>query len=224
MGPAREFSPRSFSLLALRLERDLKREDAGTSLFVAASDDDAIGTEATLELAWCLAHELGHTVLMIDATFDVRSLSDALGLAQCAGLAEALDTANRGAGWLERLVQKTDHERIAILPVGSRLAGRSVSVRAEAVRELLANAGSSYDFVLVQGSLLIEGSQSMAFCSLVDAALLVAVEEKTTLNQVKRGKRIMNDCGAHRVALVLTNRPRVVIAQPPQEPSTRPQS
>ncbi len=55
----------------------------------------------------------------------------------------------------------------------------------------------------------------MAFSSLVDAALLIAVEERTTVDQVTRGQRLLNDCGARRVALVLANRPRA------QRPSDR---
>jgi hypothetical protein len=51
------------------------------------------------------------------------------------------------------------------------------------------------------------GASGLAFSTLVDAALLVAVEEQTTWDQIGRGQRALNDCGARRVALVLANRP-----------------
>lgn len=207
IGEATAHPPGTFSLLALRLERDLQRRDKGHSILITATDDDAVGVEATVELAWCLAEELGHSVLLVDGAFDVRTLSASLGLAEKAGLSELLDVPDQESATLQSVVQPTLHERICVLPHGNDTGDRAI--RAEAIRRLLATACERYDFVLVQGSLLVEGSRSMAFSSLVDAALLIAVEEKTTLDQVTRGQRLLNDCGATRVALVLANRPHV---------------
>lgn len=197
--------PGTFSLLALRLERDLQRKDKGHSILIAATDDDATGVEATVELAWCLAEELGHEVLLVDGAFDGRALSAALGLAEKAGLSEFLDMPSQDGATLASLVQPTLHERISVLAHGNDTGDQAI--RAEAIRQLLAAACGRHDFVLVQGSILAEGNRSMAFSSLVDAALLIAVEEKTTLDEVTRGQRLLNDCGATRVALVLANRP-----------------
>ncbi|OFW27879.1 MAG: hypothetical protein A3H97_16580 [Acidobacteria bacterium RIFCSPLOWO2_02_FULL_65_29] len=203
LGAGADNSAGSFSLLALRLERDLPRQGRGRSILVAATDDDAVGVEATLELAWCLAEELGHSVLLVDGALDVRALSAALGHAEQPGLVELLDTPIHDQATLRSVVQPTLHERIAVLPHGNGAGDRAT--RAEAIRDLLAAACNHYGFVLVHGSILVEGSRSMAFSSLVDAALLIAVEEKTTLDQVTRGQRLLNDCGASRVALVLAN-------------------
>lgn len=193
----------SYSLLALRLERDLSRQGRGRSILITAADDDAVGIEATVELAWCLAEELGHNVLMVDGTFDAGTLSDTLGFGDKVGLAELLDAPAQNHAMLQARLQPTRHERIAILPHGG---DRGVTIRAEAIRALLASACEHFDFVLIQGSLLIDGGRSLAFGSLVDAALLLAVEGKSTLDDVAQGQRLLNDCGARRVALVLGNR------------------
>ncbi len=196
----------TFSLLALRLERDLHTPDKkGHVILVTAADDDAVGVEATMELAWCLAEDLGHSVLVVDGAFDVRALSAALGLADRPGLAELLDDTDEDSLSFQAALQPTLHERIRILPHGT---SSDHAIRADALRQLLATARSHFDFVLVQGSVLIDGSRSMAFTSLVDAALLIAVEERTRLEEVTRAQRLLNDCGATRVALVLANRPR----------------
>ena len=207
-GDATVHSPGSFSLLALRLERDLatKGSGRGRSILVVATDDDALGVEATVELGWCLAEELGHSALLVDAAFDLPLLSTALGIAGKPGLAELLDAPARNQATLQAMVQPTMHERIAILPQGHDTGDGAT--RGEAIRELLAVASEQYDFVLVHGSVQVEGSRSMAFSSLVDAALLIAEEDKTTLDHIARGHRLLNDCGATRAALVLTNRPR----------------
>jgi hypothetical protein len=39
----------------------------------------------------------------------------------------------------------------------------------------------------------------------VDAALLLAVENKSAIDDVTRGQALLNDCGVRRVALVLGN-------------------
>lgn len=200
-------SPGTFSLLALRMERDLQRQGRGHSIMVTAADDDEVGVESTVELGWCLAEDLGHSVLLVDGAFDVRALSAALGLAERPGLSELLDAEDQGSAALAAAVQPTLHERIFVLPHGSDAAGGAV--RGGAVRQLLAAACERFDFVLVQGSLLVNGSRSMAFSSLVDATLLIAVEEQTKLDEVTRGQRLLNDCGATRVALVLANRPQM---------------
>lgn len=196
----------SFGLLALRLERDLPAQGKGRRILIVAADEDAIGVEATLELAWSLAEELGQTVLVVDGAFDAKALSTEVGLGNAPGLVELLDSPISGDTMPESRVHRTMHDRIAILPLGMDAGNRTIN--SEAMRDVLATASNHYDFVLVQASALIGGARSMAFSAFVDAALLVAVEEQTTMDQVARGQRLLNDCGANRVALVLTNRSR----------------
>lgn len=202
----------SFSLLALRLERDLARQGKGNSILVAAADDDATGVESASELAWCLAEDLGHTVLLVDGTFSTPLLTYEVGLAGKAGLIELIDSPAQNAAMLEACVQPSAHKRVSILPHGSE---RRITLRAEAIRNLLAAACEQYDFVVILGSLLEDSSGSLAFGSMVDAALLIAVEEKSTIDDIARGQRLLNDCGARRVALVLGNRPRTRHASTP---------
>jgi Mrp family chromosome partitioning ATPase len=197
----------SFSLLALRLERDLPLQSRGRSVLIVAADDDVVGAEATVELGWCLAEELGHSVLLIDGAFGDRALSTALGLAEKPGLAEAIAASLEGGPTIQGLAQPTAHERIFVLAHGTTTD--DPVIRAETMQQLMADACRHYGFVLVRGSILVEGVRAMAFSSLVDASLLIAVEERTTVDQITRGQRLLNDCGARRVALVLANRPEV---------------
>jgi Mrp family chromosome partitioning ATPase len=206
LGETTDQSEGSYSLLALRLERDLARQGRGRSILITAAADDAVGVETTLELAWSLAEELGHSVLVIDAAFEVRTLSISLGLGDKPGLAELLVSPSQGQASLLQRLQATQHERIAVLPHGTDIG---VTIRAEVLRAILATACEHYDFVLVHGSLLIDPERSLAFGALVDAAILLAVENQCSIDEVSRGQRLLNDCGARRVALVLGNRPAV---------------
>jgi hypothetical protein len=201
-----------FGLVALRLERDLARPAGGVSIMVAAADDDAAGMDATLELAWCFGEELGHRVLVIDAAFDLRLASEAFGARDTPGLVELLDQPSPTRELLRSLTLPTQHERIAFLPHGVD-AGDAVA-RAEAIRQLLTLACEDYPVVLLHSSTLVSSSKSMAFSSLIDAALLIAVEERTSTDYVVRGQRLLNETGAGRVALVLVNRPEALPAAP----------
>jgi receptor protein-tyrosine kinase len=166
-----------------------------------------------VELAWSLAEELGHSVLLVDGTFEVGALSNTLGLAERPGVAELLDANAPSHAILQSLVQPTMHARISVLPRGNDSDNHST--RSDAVRQLVALASEHFEFVLVQGSIQAEGSRSLLFSSATNAALLVAVEDRTLVDQITRGQRLLSDCGAGRVALVLTHRPE---APPPKAP------
>jgi Mrp family chromosome partitioning ATPase len=195
----------SMSLLALRLRADLQPQTQGRSLLVTAAADDEAGLELTLELAWCLAEELGHRVLLVDGAFGDRRLSQSLGLGQAAGLAECIDAPADTESRLPELTQATRHPRIAVLPQGNP-AG-AITVREQSIQQLLALGCQRHDFVLVCSSLRADVSRSLTFCSGVDAALLLALEEETTWDQIARAQSLLDDCGARRVALVLAQAP-----------------
>ena len=213
MAETKDQSAGSYSLLALRLERDLARQAKGRSILVTSARDDSAALEATVELAWCLAEDLGHTVLMIDAAFDSQALSTELGMGDKVGLSELLDGPAQTYAALQMRAQPTRHERVAVLPHGRDLG---TTIRAEALRTLLAGACEHYDFVLVQGSLTVDPERSLAFGSLVDAALLFAVEDASSIDDVARGQRLLNDCGARRVALVLGSRMQLRVPAKPE--------
>lgn len=198
----------SYSRLALRLERDLALQDRGRSVLIAAVDDDAVGVEAVTELAWYLAEALGRTVLLVDGTFNVGALSTAFGIGDVPGLMDLLGAPVLDATTLRAHVQPTQHEDIALLPRGHGDNGRMIPARSEALRLLLEVGCETFDFVLVQGSLLNASSRSMAFGSRVDAALLVAVDGRSSVQEVERAQAILNDSGAERVGLVLASSPQ----------------
>lgn len=193
----------SYSWLALRLERDLAIGERGRSVLVTSADDDQVGVEAVTELAWHLAEELGHTVLMVDGTFGLSMLSDAFDVGESPGVVDLLSGPVIGRTMLRAAAMPTQHEDISLLPRGRGDEGRLIAARSENVRQLLSTAAECYNFVLVLGSLLDESSRSVAFGGFVDAALLVAVEGKSLISDIQQGQRILNESGAARVGLVL---------------------
>lgn len=201
----------SYSRLALRLERDLAVADRGRSVLLTAADNDAVGVEAVTELAWHLAEELGHTVLMVDGTFGLGVLSRAFGLLESTGLIDLLATQQSSRTHLRAAALPTQHERIFLLPRGQDDNERMIAAPSEAIRALLETSCACYNFVLILGSVMDETSRSVAFGAFSDAALLIAVENKTLLHDIQDSQRILNESGAERVGLVL--------AVPPERPA-----
>jgi Mrp family chromosome partitioning ATPase len=198
-------------LLALRLRGDLQAaEGRGRAIMIVGADDDAASLEATLELAWCLAEELGHSVLLVDGAFGESGMGAALGLDSESGLTHFLAAPAGDPTDLAKLEQPTAHARIAVLPQG-RSAG-APTIRTDGLQRLLGQARQRHEFVLVRSSLRADVNRSLAFSAEVDAALLLAVEEQTTWDQITRAQRLLNDCGARRVALVLAD------GKPPRRP------
>lgn len=193
----------SYSWLALRLERDLNISERGRSVLVTAADDDQVGVEAITELAWHLAEELGHSVLMVDGTFGLSMLSKAFDVGESPGVVDLLAGPVIGRTLLRAAAMPTQHEDISLLPRGRGDDGRLIAARSDTVRQLLTTAAECYNFVLVLGSLQDESSRSVAFGGFVDAALLVAVEGRSLINNIQQGQRILNESGAARVGLVL---------------------
>jgi hypothetical protein len=196
-------------LLALRLRGDLPlREAGGRSLLVVGADHEEAARQTALGLAWCFADELGHSVLLIDGAFGGDALGAALGAPGQPGLVEWLQagtTDTQIATGLDTWVQATAHSRVKVLTRGA--PDRPITVPEGAMRDLLRQACAAHDMVLVLGSVRDDVHRSLACAAVVDAALVVAVEELSTMDAVSRAQRLLDECGAPRVALVLARRP-----------------
>jgi Mrp family chromosome partitioning ATPase len=192
----------SYNMLAVRLVNDLEPTQTGRGVMVAAVDDDQVAIEAITELAWCLADDLGYSVLLIDGTLGMGILTQSLGAEKNTGIAELIESADLGPDALKSAVASTRHPSIQILSQGLR-KDKLKTVRAEDLEKIIDNSRSIYDYVLVLSSIMDAPSRSVAFGSHLDAALLVAVDGVSMINDIQSGQRILNECGLDQVALVL---------------------
>ena len=193
----------SFGLLALRLDADLVPGEAGCSVLLTAVAEEAVAVESITELAWHLAEEQGRSVLLVDGTFGLGSLSQALGVDGAAGLTDLLLAATVDDPALAAAEVPTAHPGVKLLPRGSQGPGQLVAARSNSLSQLLQSAQARHDFVLIQGSLRNDSSRSLAFVPHVSAILLVVVDGQSDLQVVRRSQALLNECGARRVGLVL---------------------
>lgn len=194
----------SYRRLALQLDFDLGKGERGHCLMLTAPDSARVTCEASIELAHLLAEELGHRVLLIDATFGSGGVGAALGHAREPGLSDLLRDADME---LDRAIIATGHPRVALLAAGHTASG-SVPLKPEELRGRLERARSEFDYVLVQSSPLLREAKSLVFPSLVDYVLLLTVEGQTLLDDLEAGQQALVDCKASKVGIVLAKPPR----------------
>jgi hypothetical protein len=190
-----------YGQLALRLERDLAAADGARCVLVVGTDADDVAVEATNGIAWSLAQDLGHRVVLVDAWLDGggdRPSEDGEGLRDLVS-GDAFDAAT-----LPACVRPTRHANIVRIGCG-RDTGNG-PVRVESLRRFISAAAGLGDFVLLCGSNVLGGRRTLALVGLVDVVLLVALEDATRVEDVEQAHQVLADCGARQVGLVLASR------------------
>lgn len=176
---------------------------------LAAATDESTAVSAIADLGWHLAEELGREVLLVDGSFGDRGLSKVLGDGSGPGLMGLIEGAEFDALNAETVwaaTRPTRHPDVRFLGRGAGDNGRFVAVKPELLRQFLAAATELSDYVLVQCAPVLQPGRSLAFGGLVDAALVVALEHVTRVDELERANLVLSGCGARRVGLVLASR------------------
>lgn len=193
----------TYTRLALRLANDLMKPDSGSSVLIMAADYDRVAVEATTELAWQLADELGYRVLLVDGSFNGLGLTKGLGGEQERGIRDLLATKNLSEDDILATIRTTAHPGIGFIPVGS-VDGPGLSpALADTLRQFLSIGRQIVDFVLVQGAVVDTASRSLAFGASVDAVLLVTLDGEIPVQQLESAQQVLSECGADKIGLVI---------------------
>jgi polysaccharide biosynthesis transport protein len=182
----------------------LKRMQQGghKTLVVMSGMPDSGATTVVTNLALALA-AAEQRVLVIDANFRRPSLHKILGKAESPGLADVLAASRT----LADCTQRTDNERLSILSAGSADNRMFERLGTEAMGELLRDAATQYDIVLVDVAPAMVSGDALAVANRADASMLVV----RALGE-KRGMvaRLRNDLGDARAEFlgVLVNAAR----------------
>ncbi|MGQ0552743.1 MAG: hypothetical protein ACT4PU_05940 [Planctomycetota bacterium] len=193
--------------LAMQLRLDLQPDTPGSpgqpsvSLLIVSPTSLDVSAPATLQLAHFLAEEQARKVLVVDACFGTRELSLAFGQGEAPGLLQLLDAS---APALAPLTHATEHRAVAFLPAGRAERGLSGVLQPAALRRVLAEAGRTFDFVILHASPVLEDASTLAFPSVTDNVLLLVAEGQTRLDDLQAAQRALTAAQAKRVGLVLT--------------------
>lgn len=175
---------RELSALRVSLEGALVARVPRAVIFVSAQPGDGTSTVA-LQFAQTLAREPDLRVLLVDA--NLRRGSEQIEAARVP-LSEARP---RGA--------------FDLLPLGERLRG-AAPISAAAFRERLEVAAGGYDWLIVDGSSLLEAPESAPFAAQVDGVVMVVRSGRSKRPVLHRALDLLRRSGAHVLGTVLNRR------------------
>ncbi|MFI4898801.1 MAG: polysaccharide biosynthesis tyrosine autokinase [Phycisphaerales bacterium JB059] len=183
----------SFRQIRTPLLKKMQRAGHRSLLLVSGMPGSGATSVATNLAFACAAAE--QRVLIIDANFRRSSVHRIFAQGEAPGLSDVL----AGAAALSKVARKTDTERVDILPAGSREHRVFERLGSEKMSELLAEASSDYDLVLIDASPAIVSGDAVALANRVDATVLVV----RAFNE-KRGMvaRLRNELGDARGELL----------------------
>jgi Mrp family chromosome partitioning ATPase len=197
--------------LGARLMNEAALGEARTVL-VTSSHPSEGRTLTAVGLAQTLASHIRSRVALLDANF-VRSrarpepagsprLHELYGLAAAPGLADVL-----ASGYPCRsAVQETRQENLSVMTAGRPLSGSVGRREVEALRQVLAELGSTHDYVIVDGSDCSRSSDVSLVARVFDAVVLVIECEKTSWEVVRQAADGVRKSGGRLLGAVLNKR------------------
>lgn len=171
--------------------------DNGWSALAVTSPTEGNGkTTTAINLAISLAREVNHTVLLVD--FDLRrpTISSYFVDAEAPGISDYLQQQQP----LSEILFNPSIERLVVLPGREGFADSSEKLSSPRVVELVEELKSRYPSRIIIFDLppLLQFDDVLAFSPYIDAILLVTEEDKTTSEQLRRSRELLqnvNLCG-----------------------------
>ncbi len=198
-GGEREGDLSSYRRLAVQLHHTLPREaDVSRSVLIVTPNEPRFWASSCVTLASCIAEELSRPVLLA-ALYDSGGSSVLDGSPE-AGLAEVLHDPHQS---IEELAMQTSQSNLWFLPPGNT-EDLPLSISLDNVASVLARAAEHWDFVVIGGGPVLSNSAVLALSPFVGRVLILAIENRTQLEDIDTAYAALQQCGAENVGLVLT--------------------
>jgi Mrp family chromosome partitioning ATPase len=175
---------REMSGLRVSLEGLLPGRSPRSVIFVSAQGGDGTSTVA-LQFAQSLSREAELRVLLVDANLRRPS--------------PLIEAARAGAG------ESHGRGALDLLPLGERLR-RSEPVPMTVFRELIEHAGSGYDWMILDGSALLESPEVAPMAAQVDGVVMVLRSGRSKRPVLLRALDLLRRSNANVVGTVLNRR------------------
>jgi protein-tyrosine kinase len=176
---------------ALRHMIEQLHKSTELSVIGVSSPDAADGkTTTAINLAGALAQAADARVLLVDADLRGANLAAHLGLDDHAapGLVDAILNAKLT---LEAVVQARPHLNLSVLTAGRRASAPYEVLKSPRVGELLAEARTKYDYVIVDTPPLVSVPDSRVIEKWVDGFLIVVAANRTPRKLVEEALNLM---------------------------------
>lgn len=167
-------------------------ENHWNALAITSPGNNEGKTLTAINLAISLAQEVTHTVLLVDANLRHPGVHTYFGLTPEKGLSDYL-TGDEPLSSL--LINPAGIERFVILPGGAPLANSSEMLSSPKMKQLVEELKERYRSRIVLFDLppVLSTADALAFSPLVDAALLVLEEGKTSEEEILRAAELLRN-------------------------------
>lgn len=173
-----------------------------TVMVTSASPSEGKSTVATTV---ALSHaSTGKKVLLIDGDLRRPSIADKLSISSREGL---VDVCLRGAAWRDLIHPLAELSNLHVLVTGA-CNRRAIDQFAVVLADLLAEASTEYDLVIVDSPPILGFPEPLHMASLVDGVLVVALAGSTNRKALQLALNQLRRIGAHTLGVVMNGSTR----------------
>ena len=168
------------------------QKDRFNNVIMVTSSVSGEGKSLTsLNLSITLAHELDHTVLLVDADLRKPSIQDYLGINHSKGLSNHL---KEGVP-LDSLLIKTGIGRLTLLPAGTPLKNPVELFSSQKMREFVSEIKNRYSdrFIIIDTPPILPFAESRSLANIVDGVVFVVREGQTTPENISEAMKSIDE-------------------------------
>ena len=194
-----------FRLLRTNIQY-INKDEKSTAIMLTSTTPANGKTFVTANLALTLA-QANKRVILVDSDIRKPRLHKVFELENTMGLSDYLRNSSDGL-----YIRKTNIENLSIVTAGTMVNNPSELIGQEKFKKTIEALKEKYDYVIIDSSPILMVTDSILVSRVVDATILIAIYNKTRIDDLKSAVRRINYVGGN-VAGVVVNRTKVILSQ-----------
>ena len=194
-----------FRLLRTNIQY-INKDEKSTAIMLTSTTPANGKTFVTANLAITLA-QANKRVILVDSDIRKPRLHKVFELENTMGLSDYLRNSSDGL-----YIRKTNIENLSIVTAGTMVNNPSELIGQEKFKKTIEALKEKYDYVIIDSSPILMVTDSILVSRVVDATILIAIYNKTRIDDLKSAVRRINYVVGN-VAGVVVNRTKVILSQ-----------
>ena len=194
-----------FRLLRTNIQY-INKDEKSTAIMLTSTTPANGKTFVTANLAITLA-QANKRVILVDSDIRKPRLHKVFELENTMGLSDYLRNSSDGL-----YIRKTNIENLSIVTAGTMVNNPSELIGQEKFKKTIEALKEKYDYVIIDSSPILMVTDSILVSRVVDATILIAIYNKTRIDDLKSAVRRINYVGGNVVGVVV-NRTKVILSQ-----------
>ena len=194
-----------FRLLRTNIQY-INKDEKSTAIMLTSTTPANGKTFVTANLAITLA-QANKRVILVDSDIRKPRLHKVFELENTMGLSDYLRNSSDGL-----YIRKTNIENLSIVTAGTMVNNPSELIGQEKFKKTIEALKEKYDYVIIDSSPILMVTDSILVSRVVDATILIAIYNKTRIDDLKSAVRRINYVGGN-VAGVVVNKTKVILSQ-----------